>query len=67
MFNDIFLIFTIDTPLKNSKKYQNQAKSKNMNKILKNVKIKKPKNEQIFKKYQNQTILKNLTKILKNG
>jgi len=38
-----------------------------MNKILKNVKIKKPKNEQIFKKYQNQTILKNLTKILKNG
>ena len=38
-----------------------------MNKILKNVKIKNPKNEQIFKKYQNQTILKNLTKILKNG
>ena len=28
MFNDIFLIFTIDTPLKNSKKYQNQANQK---------------------------------------
>ncbi len=57
MFNDIFLIFTMDTPLKASE-ISKSANSKR-NRYLKNIKISKLQKEQIFKKYQNQSILGN--------